>query len=180
MLLTKYDAAIADFQRMRQLARASGQPRQEGESLCHLAFAHYRSSRTTSSRWSNTTPRRRSTWRNALGIQTSWPGASPALGLVAVSAGNMQEAERQLAASLQISRREGYNDALAPTLRILSCASLLAGAFSARHPLCPGGCDALPVTSMMAFMSCTVSRFCASPAGVRATIPRRSASRTRS
>ena len=36
-LLTKYDEAIADFQRMRQMARASGQPRQEGESLCHLA-----------------------------------------------------------------------------------------------------------------------------------------------
>ena len=32
----------------------------------------------------------------------------------------------------------------------------------------------MPVTSMMAFMSCTVSRFCVSPAGVRATIPRRS------
>ena len=40
-LLTKYDAAIADFQRMRQMARDSGQPRQEGESLCHLAYAHY-------------------------------------------------------------------------------------------------------------------------------------------
>ena len=39
-LLTKYDEAIADFQRMRQMARDSGQPRQ-GESLCHLARAHY-------------------------------------------------------------------------------------------------------------------------------------------
>ena len=34
-----------------------------------------------------------------------------------------------LAQSLQISRREGYNDALAPTPAYPQCASLLAGAF---------------------------------------------------
>ena len=40
-LLLRKEAAIADFQRMRQLARASGQLHQEGASLCHLAHAHY-------------------------------------------------------------------------------------------------------------------------------------------
>jgi predicted ATPase len=41
MVPTQREAAIADFQRMHQLARASGQPRQEGISLCHLAFTYY-------------------------------------------------------------------------------------------------------------------------------------------
>jgi predicted ATPase len=40
-LLTKYDEAIANFQQMRQLARTSGNPRQEGESLYQLAGAHH-------------------------------------------------------------------------------------------------------------------------------------------
>src|SRR5262249_39978027 len=41
LLRRELDAAIADFQRMRQLARAAGQLRQEGVSLCHLAHAYY-------------------------------------------------------------------------------------------------------------------------------------------
>ena len=41
MLLTRYDEAIADFQHMRQLARASGNRHKEEESLSHLAFAHW-------------------------------------------------------------------------------------------------------------------------------------------
>ena len=40
-LLSQYDAAIADFQQMRDLAHRSGHQRQEGESLCYLASAHH-------------------------------------------------------------------------------------------------------------------------------------------
>jgi class 3 adenylate cyclase len=40
-LLTKIDEAIADFQMMRQMARALSNPQKEGESLCHLAYAHH-------------------------------------------------------------------------------------------------------------------------------------------
>src|SRR5262249_16894451 len=41
MLLTQYEDAMADFQTMRQKARASGNPHKEGESLCHLAYVHW-------------------------------------------------------------------------------------------------------------------------------------------
>jgi predicted ATPase len=41
MLLTKYDAAIADFQMMHQMARASGNRQKEGEGLGHLAYVHW-------------------------------------------------------------------------------------------------------------------------------------------
>ncbi len=40
-LLTQYDEAIVDFQHMLNLARTARDLRQEGESLCHLAFAHW-------------------------------------------------------------------------------------------------------------------------------------------
>jgi predicted ATPase len=41
MLLTDYDAALADFQRMCQMARASGNLQKQGESLSHLAYVHW-------------------------------------------------------------------------------------------------------------------------------------------
>jgi predicted ATPase len=41
LLLAKNDEAIADFQHMRQLAHQSRNQRKEGESLCHLAYAHW-------------------------------------------------------------------------------------------------------------------------------------------
>ena len=52
-----------------------------------------------------------------------------ALGSVEQWRGNMEEADRHLAASLQISRQEGYKDALAPTLRILSAHAYWQGHF---------------------------------------------------
>ncbi len=41
LILTQYDEAISDFQMMRQLAQDTGNVHQEGESLCHLAMAHW-------------------------------------------------------------------------------------------------------------------------------------------
>lgn len=41
ILLTKYDEAIDDLRLMLRLARALGNRQKEGESLCHLAFAHW-------------------------------------------------------------------------------------------------------------------------------------------
>jgi hypothetical protein len=41
MLLTNYDAALADSQQMCQMARASGNLQKEGESLSHLAYVHW-------------------------------------------------------------------------------------------------------------------------------------------
>ena len=40
VLVTQFEKAIADFQMMLQMARASGNQRQEGESLIHLARVH--------------------------------------------------------------------------------------------------------------------------------------------
>ena len=51
------------------------------------------------------------------------------LGHVQQVRGDLQEADRHLGASLQISQREGYNDVLAPTLRILSAQAYWQGHF---------------------------------------------------
>jgi class 3 adenylate cyclase/tetratricopeptide (TPR) repeat protein len=126
-LQTKYDEAIADFQHMHQLARASGQLRQEGSSLYHLAFAH-----------AHTQPddqliehyaQEAQHLAQRLGDANILAQSLTALGGVAVNRRNVEEAERHFAASLQISRREGYNDALPRTLRYLSSLAYWQGHF---------------------------------------------------
>lgn len=119
-LLTKYDAAIADFQRMRQMARASGQPRQEGESLCHLASAHYEKQSEDQLSLIEQYAQEAQKLAQRLGDANILARSLTRLGIVESWRGNVEEADRKLAASLQISHREGDKDALVPTLRYLS------------------------------------------------------------
>jgi class 3 adenylate cyclase/tetratricopeptide (TPR) repeat protein len=119
-LLTKYDEAIADFQMMRQMARASGHPHQEGESLCHLASAHYQKQSEDHLPLVEHYTQEAQHLAQRLGDANILAQSLTSLGSVAMWRGNMEEAERHVAESLQISRREGYKDALVPTLQSLS------------------------------------------------------------
>jgi tetratricopeptide (TPR) repeat protein len=134
MVPTQREAAIADFQRMLQLARASGQPRQEGISLCHLAFTYYQMQSDDQLSVVEHYAQEAQHLAQRLGDTHILAQSLTALGSVAVNRGQVEDAERHFAASLQISRREGYNDALPRTLRFLSSLAYWQGHFpSAIH-----------------------------------------------
>ena len=129
MLLTKPAAAIADFQHMHALACASGQLRQEGISLCHLAFAYYHSHSDDHLPLIEHYAQEAQHLAQRLGDAHILAQSLTALGSVAMNRGHVETAERHFAASLQISRREGYNDALPRTLRFLSSLAYWQGYF---------------------------------------------------
>jgi tetratricopeptide (TPR) repeat protein len=138
-LLTKYDEAIADFQRMRQIARASGQLRQEGESLCHLASAHYEKQSEDQLSLIEHYAQEAQQLAQRLGDANILARSLVRLGVVESWRGNVEAADRQLAASLQISRREGDKDALVPTLRYLSSLANWRGHFQPASHLAQEG-----------------------------------------
>jgi tetratricopeptide (TPR) repeat protein len=129
MLLTKPEAAIADFQRMHELACASGQSHQEGMSLCHLASAYYHTQSDDQLPVIEHYAREAQHLAQRLGNAHILAQSLTSLGAVAVNRGQVEEAERHFAASLQVSRRERYNDALPRTLRFLSSLAYWQGHF---------------------------------------------------
>jgi class 3 adenylate cyclase/tetratricopeptide (TPR) repeat protein len=128
-LLAKYDAAITDFQQMRQLARTSGNPRQEGESLYQLASAHHMKQSEEHLRFEEQYAQQAMHLAQQTGDQHILAQSLASLGVVQQVRGDLQAADRHLGASLQISQREGYTDVLAPTLRILSAQAYWQGRF---------------------------------------------------
>jgi class 3 adenylate cyclase/tetratricopeptide (TPR) repeat protein len=129
MVLTKPEAAIADFQRMHALARAAEQPHQEGISLCHLASAYYHTFSDDHLPLIEHYAQEAQHLAQRLGDAHILAQSLTSLGSVAVNRGQVGEAERLFAASLQISRRERYNDALPRTLRFLSSLAYWQGHF---------------------------------------------------
>jgi hypothetical protein len=75
MLLTDYDAAIADFQHMGQLARASGNSQKKGKvwGIWRMCIGWPSLKRAPPS--SNSMPRRRFGWPGKPGIKKLWPAA---------------------------------------------------------------------------------------------------------
>jgi adenylate cyclase len=120
MLLTQYDEAITDFQKMGQLARASLNRQKEGESLSHLAYVHW----LTFS--AQTTPLVEAYAQEALelarqtGDSRSLAQSFVRLGSVDQVRGDMLEADRKFNHAMQISLQEGYRDSLAQSLEFLS------------------------------------------------------------
>jgi tetratricopeptide (TPR) repeat protein len=112
-LLTKYDEAIADFQHMRQLARAASNPHKEGESLSHLAFAHWGTFSEAHIPLVEQCALEAMQLFQQTGDQKTLARSLTSLASVDQIRGNLQEADRKLEESLQISRREGYQDSLA-------------------------------------------------------------------
>ena len=134
MVPTQREAAIADFQIMRDLARTAGDLHQEGISLCHLAFAYYHMQSDEQLPLIEHYAQEAQHLAQRLGDANILAQSLTALGSVAVNRGQVEEAERHFAASLQISRQEGYHDALPRTLRFLSSLAYWQGHFlSAIH-----------------------------------------------
>jgi class 3 adenylate cyclase/tetratricopeptide (TPR) repeat protein len=134
MVMTRSEEAIADFQHMHQLAHRLGHPRQEGESLCHLAGAYSLTASEDHLPLVEHYAQEAQHLAQRLGDAQFLARTLTTLGLVAVNWGHVEEAERHFAASLQVSRREGYNEALPRTLRFLSSLAYWQGHFpSAIH-----------------------------------------------
>jgi tetratricopeptide (TPR) repeat protein len=129
MVMTQSDEAIADFQHMRQLARTLGHARQEGESLCYLARAHSLTASEDDLPLVEHYVQEAQHLAQRLGDAKFLARTLTNLGDVAVNRRNIEEAERLFAASLQISRREGYTDALPSALRFLSSLAYWQGHF---------------------------------------------------
>jgi tetratricopeptide (TPR) repeat protein len=135
MLLTNYEAAIADFQRMCQMARASGHSQKEGESLGHLAYVHWLTFSEAH------VPLIEQYGQEALGLarrtgdQKTLARSLIGLGSVDQVRGQMREADRKFAEAMQISRREGYQDSLAHALVFLCMQASLRGKFQAAMQL---------------------------------------------
>jgi tetratricopeptide (TPR) repeat protein len=129
MLLTNYEAAIADFQRMCQLARASGHPQKEGESLGHLAYVHWLTFSEAH------VPLIEQHGQEALRLprhtrdQQTLARSLIGLGSVDQVRGHMREADSKFAEALRISRQEGYQDSLAQALVFLCMQASLQGTF---------------------------------------------------
>jgi class 3 adenylate cyclase/tetratricopeptide (TPR) repeat protein len=128
-LLTRYDEAIADFHMMRQLAQASGNQHKEGESLCHLVFSHWLKLSEDQLPFMEQYVQQALKLAQQTGNQHVLARSLTGLGLVHQVRGNLRESDRQLRASLQVSRREGYHDTLAPNLLWLSAHAYWQGDF---------------------------------------------------
>lgn len=129
MLLTNYEAAIADFQRMCQMARASGHSQKEGESLGHLAYVHWLTFSEAH------VPHIEQHGQEALqlarqsGDQKTLARSLISLGSVDQVRGQMRKADRKFTEAMQISRRQGYQDSLAHALVFLCMQACLQGKF---------------------------------------------------
>lgn len=130
MLLTEYDEAISDFQMVLHLARTSGDQQKEGESLCHLAFAHWGKLSEDQLPLIEQYAQAALQLSQHSGDQKILAKSLTGLGLVHQVRGQLPESDRKLEASLHISRREGYQDTLAPNLLWLSAHAYWQGDFA--------------------------------------------------
>jgi tetratricopeptide (TPR) repeat protein len=139
MLLTRYEAAIADFQMMCQTARASGDQHQEGESLCHLALAHWSTFAAEHLPFVEQYADEAFQLAQRTGDQKILARSLASLGSIDMWRGHLQEAEQKLNASLQISRREGYPDVLSPGLMWRGAQAYWQGDFQRAVQFCREG-----------------------------------------
>ena len=126
-LLQQHAAAIADFQQMCQLARTTGNPRQEGDSLCLLARAQYETGGDVS--LAEHAAQEAQHLAHRLGDADLLARSLACRGLFAVWRGNLADADQHLTTSLQLSRQAGDHDALVTTLWTLSIQAYWQGQF---------------------------------------------------
>ncbi len=131
-----YAHAIAEFERMLELARAAGDVVAEGEALVELALVHW----LTAS--SDHMPAATDCARAALAIaeqtrdQRILARALCYLGLVDQVNGDLHDGDRKFGRSLEISERRGYQDMVSQNLTWLSLHANWRGDFGAAAPLC--------------------------------------------
>jgi len=119
LLLFKLDEAIDDFQIMRQIACASGNKRKEGESLGHLALAHIEKLSEEHFPFVEQYAQAAIQLSQQTGDQKILAKGLSSLGIVNQASGNLIEADRNLEASLKISRREGFKESSSQSLSFL-------------------------------------------------------------
>jgi tetratricopeptide (TPR) repeat protein len=127
--LNKYDEAIADFQMMHQMARTSGNQRQEGESLFRLADVHHQKMTDEHRLLEERYAREAIQLARQTGDQKILAMSLDALGRVHQARGDLQEADRLVGMALQISQQEGYQDTLVSALRSLGMHAYWQGHF---------------------------------------------------
>jgi class 3 adenylate cyclase/tetratricopeptide (TPR) repeat protein len=129
VLLTKPDEAIADFQMMRQMTRASGNQRKEGESLGHLAIAHHQKFSEEHLPLIEQYAQEAMQLSQQTGDQKILAKSLSSLGIVDQARGNLPEADRKLESSIQISRREGFKESLPQSMVFLGIQAYWQGDF---------------------------------------------------
>jgi tetratricopeptide (TPR) repeat protein len=140
-LLTKYDDAIADFQVMLQMARASGNQHMEGESLCYLAYAHHQKMSEDHMPFVEQYAQEALQLSQKTGDQKVRARSLVSLGTVEQVRGNLSEAVKKLEESFHIIRRGGYTDSLPPALLLLSAQNYWQGNFQSALRLSQEGVD---------------------------------------
>ena len=128
-LLSKLDEAIDDFQIMRQMARASGSRPKEGESLCHLALAHFQKFSEDHIPIAEKYAQEAMQLSQQTGDQLILAKSLASLGKVHQARGNLHEADRNFEASLQISRREGFKESSTKTFIFIGLQAYWQGHF---------------------------------------------------
>jgi tetratricopeptide (TPR) repeat protein len=128
--------AIAEFQRMLELARSTGDTLAEGTALVELALVHWLT--FSSEHVAAVTQNAKAALEIAqrTGDQRILARALCYLGLVDQIEGDLQEADRKLGKSLEISEARGYHDMVSQNLTWLGLQANWRGAFEAAVPLC--------------------------------------------
>jgi tetratricopeptide (TPR) repeat protein len=129
LLLFKLDEAIDDFQIMRQIACASGNKRKEGESLGHLALAHLEKLSEEHFPFVEQYAQAAIQLSQQTGDQKILAKGLSSLGTVNQASGNLIEADRNLEASLKISRREGFKESSSQSMSFLGLQAYWQGHF---------------------------------------------------
>ena len=112
MSLTRFDDAIADFQEMRRLAKASNDIPMEAESLLHLAYCHFVKMGDDQIPFMEKYALEARALSEKTGDQNILSKSLAILGVVHETRGNLPESIRVLEQSMEICRREGYQSAL--------------------------------------------------------------------
>jgi tetratricopeptide (TPR) repeat protein len=130
LLLTNPDEAIADFEVMRQLARACGNRGKEGESLSHLALVHLQKFSEEHLTLVEQYAREAMELAQQTGDQRILAQSLASLGLVQQARPEeLPEADRNLEASVEISRREGFKESWCQSLSFLGLQAYWQGHF---------------------------------------------------
>ncbi len=124
-----YDEAIADFQRMRQIAKDVDNHQKEGEGLCHLAYVHWMKLREDQMPFVEQYAQEALQLSRQTGNRNILAKSLTNLGLLHQTRGNLHEANRYMEESLQISRHERYTDSLAQNLLWLNTQAYWQGRF---------------------------------------------------
>src|SRR5213594_19070 len=106
--ITRYPEAIAEAERMVELARASGERRQEGAALAHLAFAHFLPLSAHHIEEAERFASEAASIARQIGDQEVLAKSLYLLGALEQTHGRLSEADLMIAESLQIAEPNGF------------------------------------------------------------------------